>query len=168
MNEQEKAEQGFELNESIKKRELARRKLFGLNVIDLVRMYDDDLYQSVLGKGVEPKWSAYLSQIEVYYSRWQVERWRRFYNLYIKKLGLEIDSFIDIPESRLQALLPLVKTVEEAEEWFGKARILTAQDFSIEVREAKGLPLPDDCKHQHEVYRICKRCGDKIKQDVQL
>ena len=68
------AEKAFKIHQDIIEREKQRRKLFGLNAIDLVQMFDKNFYKSILGEGVEAKWAGYLADIEIYYSRSKIGR----------------------------------------------------------------------------------------------
>ena len=59
---------------------------------------------------------------------------------------------------RLVKLLPVVNE-ENKEEWLGKAKMLTANDFNDEIQIAKGKISQEDCSHEEkEMYYNCKLC----------
>lgn len=159
----ENPELSFKLNEDIKERELTRRKLFLDNVIDLVKMHDENLFPAILGKGIDPSWSGFLSQIEVLYSRTKVERWRKIWKRFVVELKVDPKDFFSVPETRLEDIAKFVGD-EDIDEWIEKAKQLIPSDWKHELKDLRGLPSKESCEHSHEVYRICKHCGDKIKQ----
>ena len=127
-------------------------------------MFEKELYKAVLGDENAP-WSAFLGQVEIFYSRSRVNTLLRIYRKFTKELGMTPDDYFDVPLSRLEALLPVVEA-NNRQEWVDKARVLLRKDFDIELRQAKGLPFEDD-DHEHDMvqYEICSRCGLKTKHD---
>lgn len=164
MKNENQAQKAFEIDKSIKENELTRRKLFISNILNLIQMYDEDLYKYILGEGVEPKWSSYLADVEKFYSRSKIERWRRIINKLVKKLGIDINSIADIPETRLKELCSVCDTKEKAEELITQAKVLTSLDFKNLIRKEKGLPTTDECEHILVEYEICSKCGLKHKK----
>lgn len=179
MEQQEKeknAEKAFKIHQDIIEREKQRRKLFGLNVLDLVIMYGKDFYKLILGEGAEAKWNGYLSDIEIYYSRSKIERWRRIIEKLIQQFGLEIDTFIDIPETRLEGVVDIIKArekdkkeviLEDVEKLLHMAREMISLDWNNIVKKERGKITTEECEHKKmDVYRICKVCGFRIKQNI--
>lgn len=163
---EERAKQAFELDQSIKGNEKQRRKLLISNILDLIKMHDNGLYKSVLGEGVEPKWSGYLSDVGVFYTRSKIARWRRIITKLIQQYNLDINNLIDVPETRLEDIVRISKNKEDAELLIEKAKLYIGMDWINLVRTAKGKPTMEDCPHNFEVYRVCKDCGAKSKQQI--
>lgn len=168
MNLEEKGKKAFNIHKQIEAREIKRRELFAQNVLDLVQMHDEKLYEPILGFDPPPKWSGYLGLIELFYSRSQVERWRKIINKLVKDWDIEPKVFITIPETRLEDIANLIQDKKEGLELLAQAGTVTAMDWRRIVQELKGEPTSDTCKHGYEVYRICKKCGDKIHQDIRM
>jgi len=164
MEDTNKAQKAFEIDKSIKEDELKRRMLFISNIQKLIQMYDEDLYQFILGEGVEPKWSAYLADIEKFYSRGKIERWRKIITKLVTKFGIDINSIIYIPETRLEDIANNSNSKEEAEELITQAKVLTSLDFKNLLREKQGKPTTDECEHKMVEYEICSICGVKKKR----
>ena len=164
MKEENKSQKAFEIDKSIKDNELQRRKLFISNILSLVQMYDEGLYKHILGEGVEPNWAGYLGDIQKYYTRSKIERWRKIINKLIKKFGIDINSFIEVPETRLEAISRVSETKEEAESLIMDAKILTARDFRDLINKKLGKPTTDNCEHKFVEYAICLVCGLKNKK----
>ena len=164
MEEQNKAQIAFEIDKSIKDNELTRRKLFIKNILSLVQMYDEKLYQYLQGEGVKPNWAGYLGDVEKYYTRSKIERWRKIINKLIKGFGIDINLIIEVPETRLEAISKIAKTKEEAENLIMDAKMLTSRDFKNLILTKRGKPTTDECVHKFVEYEICKRCGLKNKK----
>lgn len=151
--------EAFNRHTRIVEREQIRRRLLAENMKDFTEMFETQQYKAFLGDETAP-WGAYLSEVDVYYTRSRVDMWRRIFAIFTQKLGIVATEYCDIPESRLYDLTTVkIKNIEEAKEWFGKARTLTPQDFRDETREAKGLPISDECKHDFKNFEICSHCG---------
>lgn len=158
MNEQEqRGYDGFELHKYIEKNELKRRRLLLENIECLEKIYKDKLYKEILGDD-SAEWSAYLSQIEVYYTRAKIRKLLKI----SEKFKMQLDKIIDIPISRLMDITSLENV--DYDEWFDKARVLTPRDWRIEIRHAKGLVTADTCEHQMVPYEICGICGEKHRK----
>lgn len=57
-------------------------------------------------------------------------------------------------------ILPVVKDKLSAEEWLGKAKVLTREDLRTEIRIAKGGTPPEDCSHGDSyTIKVCRTCG---------
>ena len=179
MKQQEKEQRGeeaFQLYQEIKDNELQRRKLFISNMLDLVKMYDKKLYKEVLGEGTEPKWSGFLADVAIYYSRAKIERWQRIIEKLVKEFNIEVDSFIDIPETRIDEVIDIVKRIErkekrkikkeEVEKLLNTAREIIPLDWKNIIRKSKGEETTEECKHEFQIYQICKKCGFRAKLDI--
>ena len=153
----------FNRHQTIIGREIARRRLFAENVLDLSEMFENQEYKVILGFDPPPQWSGYLSQVEVYYSRGQVERWRKIVKKLIKDFGFIIDEIVDIPEGRLEDITKISETKDEANELIVIAKTALPRDWKITINKRIGKPNPDDCEHKPEHFAICKRCGNKEK-----
>jgi len=164
MENENKSEKAFKLDKQIKERELERRKLFISNVLDLVQVYDEQLYKYVQGEGAEPNWAGYLGDINKYYPRSKIERWRRIINKLIKKFDIDINSFVSVPETRLEIISSIAENKEDAENLIADAKILTSRDFTNLIRVRQGKPVEDNCNHKFVTYDICYKCGTKVKQ----
>lgn len=162
LNEEQAAEYADKLHREIITAESFRRQMLYKVASHLEELRDSHLYQSLLGDKTA-KFSAYLSQIEIYYSRAKVHALLRIFTRLTSVLGLESESYSDIPQSRLIDILPIV-TKENYEDWFSKARTLLSRDWKIEVRQAKGkITEEDEHEHDYEKYEICSVCGQKHK-----
>lgn len=160
-----KGNEAHEIHERVAKNELIRRQLFAENGMLLGKMYHDKLYKAHLGDKDAP-WSAYLAEISVYYSRNETKSFLRIYRKYIIGLGLDWDTFSDIPTNRLLDMIPVLDPGVDIDLWFDSARTLTPKDWKIEIRKAKGLETEDDEDHECKMvdYEICSVCGKKHKK----
>lgn len=153
-------EHAFKLHESIVQNGRIRRGLLYTVAADLKEMKDSGLYKSILGDD-KADFKAYLSQIEVYYSRAKIHTLLRIFTRFTEVLNVYPIEYDDIPQSRLIDILPIV-TKENYKEWLSKARVLLSKDWKIEVRTAKGqMTEEDDHTHDFETYERCKICGGK-------
>ena len=163
MTNQENAQKAFDIDKSIKANELQRRKLFIANILGLIQMYDEKLYQYLQGEGVKPNWAGYLSDTEKYYTRSKVEMWRKILNRLVKKFGIDINLIIEVPATRLEKVARFSKNKEEAELLIADAKVLTSRDFKDLIRKKQGKVSLDDCQHEFVEYKICSVCGLKNK-----
>ncbi len=148
------------LHDKISQNETARRVLLSENAAYLSELEENKLYTSILGDETAP-WSAYLGQVETFYSRSQANSLIRVYRV-MKRLEIPLTNYYDIPLSRLVDILPIL-TKENAEDWFGRARLFVSKDWKVETRKEKGLITEED-EHEHEmkVFEQCEKCGFKI------
>lgn len=160
--DEKRGKKAFELDKVLKENEEQRRRLMMSNIHLLDEIFEEELYKEVLGDENAP-WSAYLGQIETYYSRSEVKNLLRVYKKFSKELGLPVGDYADLPRSRLIEIIPLVNKTN-VHDWIDKAVVLLSKDWKIEVRKAKGLPTEDD-DHEHEFtkFEVCEICGLKIK-----
>jgi hypothetical protein len=157
-----RGEQAFELDQKIKTNELQRRTLLAENARLLSTVFDKKLYKEILGFE-DGEWAGYLSDVEVFYSRNEVNSYIRVYKKLTGELGLDPENWVQFPITRLADVLPIL-TAENAEDWFSKIGVLTSRDWAIELGKAKGkITEEDEHKHQMIDYRICKVCGKKEK-----
>lgn len=164
MNTQEEGIQAFELHQLIVENERQRRILLGKNIANLKLMKDSLLFKVILGDN-EAEWSAYLGQVETFYSRNEVYNLIRIYNKFVVELGCDFSNICDIPISRLSELV-LVVDKHNLEDLLANARVLTSQDFRNSIRGIKGLATIDD-GHPHLFvdYKICSVCGERHKKE---
>lgn len=164
MKEENKGDIAFSFHKKIIDNEKKRRELFAENASILSMMLEQEHYKAILGD-INADWAAYLGQIEVFYSRNEVNNIINIHNKFVKELHILPAEFSDIPRSRLVDIIPFVNN-SNYEDWFAKARVLTGRDWNIEVRKEKGL-LTEEDEHDHEMqtYNICKKCGAKHKID---
>ena len=156
------SEKAFERHQSIIRRELERRKLFLENISDLWEMFNTQEYKVILGLD-DAQWAGYLGEVAIYYTRSQVERWRKIWQKLEKELEIKPETFIDIPETRLADISNLVSSKEEVEDWFSKARTAIPLDWKNHLAEYRGKPTSEECKHNFQGYEICKICGERHK-----
>lgn len=158
-----RAEAAFSTHRQIEANEKLRRQLLVDNASLLVDMLDKDYYKDILGDETAP-WSGYLGQIEIYYSRYQIDSYVRVYKKLVGKLGIPAKAWMDIPITRLTDCLKLIDATNY-EDWFSNALVLTSKDWTIKVRDAKGLVTEETEGHEHnmEQYEICTQCGLKQK-----
>lgn len=148
------------LHTFITENEIKRRNLLAKNAELITEMIDTGAYKLVLGDEKAPV-TAYLAQLEVYYSRSEVSRFRAIVKTF-KALGVGLDVF-DIPDSRLTDIAKFA-TKENIEEFLMNARTFTSTDWNSYVRLQKGLPVEEDCvEHDFETIHVCKKCTKKTK-----
>lgn len=159
MNEK-RAQIAWDLHKEIVENEKGRRLLMAKNAELLSKIYDHNYYQELLGDE-QGKWSGYLGELNVFYSRSKVFNLVAIYKKFTNELNISSEEWIQIPTSRLVDILPFI-TKENYEDWFSKALTLTGRDWLIESRRAKGLVTEED-EHQHRFvkYDICEICGKK-------
>jgi hypothetical protein len=153
-------ERAFSKHQNIKDREQERRKLLAQNMIALVEMFETQEYRAVMGDD-EASWSAYLSEIEVFYARGKVEKWRKIYKVLVEGCGIDLSELQILPESRLESLSKILTPEMDLKEWLNKAEILAPQDWKDEVAPFIGKPDSEHCQHNLETFEICSVCGLK-------
>lgn len=160
MSEIERGELGFKIHSRIIEREETRRRLLAENAVDLCHMYEQKLYKDYFGDEAAP-WAAYLGEVNIFYSRNQIDSYIKVYRKFSRELEIPPEVWVEVPISRLVDILPIV-TKEDVEEWLVKGKMLLTKDWSIVVRQAKGLLSEEDHEdHDNNVYKICKVCGKK-------
>lgn len=165
--QEELGKEGFDLHQTLIANEEARRLLLAKNAAILARMYDEDLYQYVLGDDRAP-WAAYLAELKIFYTRNQIDSFIKVYRKFTKELGIPEDVWIESPVTRLVDILPIVNK-DNWEDYLIKSRILTTKDWMIEIRQAKGLLTEEEHEeHDDQFYRVCKQCGRKriLEEDI--
>lgn len=160
LSQEQKGEAAFKYHTEIVANETERRKLLSRNAELLTDMIGLGLYKIFLGdETAQP--AAYLSQLEVFYSRLQLNRLRAIQRHFKERLGIDPVTIFDIPESRLSDLL-VVTTPENVEELLGLARTMLPRDWAAHIRGLKNLPTPESCPgHKYVEYEICAICGEK-------
>lgn len=158
---EKEGQRAFELHKQIADNELERRRLLLVNMQFVNELHSSGLYKAVLGDEKAP-WSAYLGQHEVFYSREKVWQYDRIWEVFVKGLRAKPEDIVDIPTSKLIALIPLINK-GNLEKWLDEARALTTQDFNDEIRVAQGKVSYVDCKHRFEKYEICRDCNFRHK-----
>lgn len=162
MNEEQRGRVAFEIDTRIKDRENKRRILLAENAKDLATILEQKYYKELLGDEDAP-WAGYLSDLQVFYSRNEIDCLIRVYKKLSGKLNIPKEAWIEVPISRLIDILPLVDE-KNYEKWFVKGLTLTTRDWNIEVRHAKGkVTEEDEHEHRNQTYEICKVCGKKAK-----
>lgn len=156
------AGEAFKRHERIAEREKVRRALFLDNVVDLVKMFDTQEYKAILGFGPDAKWSGYLALTEVFMARGEIEQWRKIYDTFVVKLGVDIGEFIDIPATRLLKIAQYAHTKDELLELMSHARTDTPQAWRDTCAEKSGRITSDQCSHlQKRTFEQCEKCGSK-------
>ncbi len=163
LNLEEKGKEAFKIHNSIVDNERMRRALLAVNAELLQEMLGKGLYKIYLGDmSAEP--AAYLSQIEVFYSRNQISRLRAAYRLFRERFGMDLATVFDIPDSRLYDVIKVAKE-ENIDELLGFARHMLPRDWRNHIRSLKKLPTTENCNHHRFTdYAICIDCGDKIRK----
>lgn len=160
MNEA-RGKKAWELNEEIKNNEEQRRVLLARNAVLLSEILDKKYYKELLGFE-DAEWSGYLADLDIYYTRNQINTYVRIHNKLTRELKIDPEDWIRIPVTRLGECLPFI-TRENYEEWFSKASMCISSDWRIELDRAKGKEIEDDHKHDMVNYEICRICGEKHK-----
>ena len=158
VNKEKLGELFFGLNKAIKEKELERRKLMIENIDTLANIFDKKLYKVEF-----EDWAGFLGQIEVFYSRTEVNRFLIIKKRLIDEFNFDPYTFLDIPVVRLENITKFAKNKAHASELIDKAKTLTSQDWRNEINVLKGKPAMEDCKHDFQGYEICKICGLKRK-----
>lgn len=158
-------EEAFNLYQQIKTNEKERRKLFILNVVSLAEIYNKKLYKEILGDEMEAKWSGLLADLEIYYTRSKIERWRRIITKLVGELKVNPEELIEIPETRLENIVNIYdKQEQRIDELLELAKNMIPIDWRNLVRIAQGKVSTDDCEHEFQEYKICKKCGFRVKK----
>ena len=153
------------LHDMIVTNEEERRKLFFENVLMLSSLKKSKLYKDLLDPQTDRSWVSYLAQLEIYYSRWSIERWMKIYDKLIKELDIKVDTLRGIPETRLYELA-IVSDKNNVDEWISRAKTATSLDWRNFLAENKGLPTTEECKHKNsKFYSICDDCGFRHKEN---
>ena len=160
LDQEKRGKIAFSLHSKIVEREEQRRNLLALNAVDLVHMFESELYKDMLGDEDAP-WAAYLGELTIFYSRNQINSYIKVYQKYTKELGVPPEAWVEVPITRLIDALPVV-TASNWEEWMVKGKTLTTRDWNIELRQLKGLLTEEEHEvHDDNIYKICKQCGRK-------
>lgn len=161
--EEQRGSKAFNLSQKVANNELERRRLFLENIKILREIRDEELYKDILGDE-HGKWAGYLGDVEVYYSRWQVQRWIFILERLVDGFGLDPSTFFDIPESRLEEIAQHANS-SNATFLVDSARTLIPQAWRDTIAELKGKPTSEICHHNYQVYEICRVCGSRHQVD---
>ena len=148
----------FKLNESVKDKERTRRALMIENIKDICNIFNNKLYKVEF-----EEWTGFLGQIEIFYSRTEINRFIKIKKRLIDEFGFDAYKIFDIPVTRLENIAVYSKDKEQAQELLGKANVLTSRDWRNEMNKLRRRPQMEDCKHQCVGYEICNFCGFKRK-----
>lgn len=151
-----------ELHQKVAQNEEMRRALLMENMQMLSQLKTKNLYRAILGDERAP-WSAYLGQLEVFYSRNEVNNYIRIYDKFINELGVDKNRIYKITRSRLFDLIPIINR-ENVDELLSMAEVLLSQDWVNEMRIRRGKTSIDECPHSFVEYEICQECGSKHKK----
>ena len=152
MNQEEiQGQNYFNLKQRIIEREKDRRTLFIENLPDLSLMFDSNLYKTEF-----EDWAGFLGEIEIFYSRNEVDTWRRIYDRF-KELEISPEDYVDVPISRLDQIRQFAEDKEIAIDLLDKAKVLTSRDWKDEIAEKQGRPVSANCSHDYKLYEICKQ-----------
>lgn len=155
-------EAAFDLHEMIRKNEKNRRILLAQNAALLSEMLEKKLYKVYLGDA-EAEWGAYLGELEIFYSRNEINTYIRLYKKLTQELEVPADIWVEVPITRISDAIPVL-TKENYSQWLAAAVSLTSRDWRIELARAKGKPSEDDGHHHHDsIHKICSICGRKSK-----
>lgn len=158
------AEKAFATHQRIVEREKKMRELKMENIVDYDDMYQSQGYRVVMGdQGAS--WSSYLSQVDVYRSRSEINAWTKLYERLCVEYGFSKDILVDIPIGRLVAVAVLATSKDDAQEMITLARGASTVDWKEEINKRKGKPMPED-GHQHNFAHlaVCEKCGFKKKE----
>lgn len=151
-------DKAFEVHSRIVERELARRALLADNVKDLTWMFDTQHYKGILGFDPPPQWTGYLGMVELYYSRAEVERWRKIYH-YFDSIDTSLDTVFDIPPTRLEDIAKIAPDVIKLNLLLSQARQLGSLEWKNALAEFQGKPTSDECDHKMRIEERCTKCG---------
>ncbi|HOE15458.1 MAG TPA: hypothetical protein PLH82_02125 [Candidatus Paceibacterota bacterium] len=154
------SDEAFNRHQRIAEREKIRRELLIENMRDLLQQFGTQGYKVILGDE-DSEWTAYLSEVEVFYPRTRIDRWRKILSVLVNSYHIEPLSFIDIPEIRLEAVSKLSKNKDEALEWLSRARTAVPLDWRNHIAEHYGKPTSEECQHDFQRFEICRICGKK-------
>jgi hypothetical protein len=159
MNEQQIGELAFQLHQELTANETMRRGLLIRNIEILEEIFNKGLYRDLLGDP-NGEWAGYLSSIDVFYSRSEVNRWLKIKKVLADKFGFKLMDLLDIPISRLATVASIAKTKEQAEELLGYAKTNLPRDWKDLVNSLRGKHTTDDGHvHNFKRYEICRICG---------
>jgi len=122
------------------------------------------LYKIQNEKLYEPHWSSFEEFCWEFkdISSSTVSKLISVYKKFILEFNLSPVKLNNIGYSLLYAIIPVVKTKEDADEWLLKAEELTRSDLSKFIKEKQtGIDMTK-CKHKdfYEI-RICRDCGER-------
>ena len=164
MTDEQKGELAFESNKKVTENEKKRRELFADNIDLLEKIQTEELYKDILGDQ-EAEWIAYLSQLDVYYTRSEISKWLRVKYKISQGFGFDFRTLLDIPITRLDKIASLAKDKTDAEGLIAKARVYTTKQWRDEVNIRTGKATSDDGhEHQYVNFEICTECGNKHKK----
>jgi hypothetical protein len=99
--------------------------------------------------------NEFIAIPELGFARSTAELFKTIYKTFIRKLGLPPEDVANIEITKLQKILPIMRSVknkEEAAEWLGMASTLSRGDLGNTVRESMGLPPLTMKDKEHETY----------------
>lgn len=154
-------DKAFDVHKMICEIELQRRELLAKNIRLLTEMFDKQYYKAILGEPPTPRWAGYLGMIEIYYSRGEVERWRKIYHVFVEDFQMKFETFIEIPVSRLEQIAQFAKNKEDAEKLISLAAHNNPQEWRDTLLIHEGKPDHYDCEHTNKIFQECTKCGNK-------
>lgn len=164
LTKEQRGEEGWNIDQRVKARELQRRKLFAENVKDIHEILSKQLYKDILGDETA-EWTAYLGELEVYYPRNTIYPLMKIYEKFELEFEKPFADVCHIPKQRLLDIGRIIKSKDDLPDWLNKAETLLARDWRDEIRQYQGLPSTLDCNHDKmQLYEICKSCGVKHRK----
>ena len=139
------------------------RRCFLLNIAAILfNMKERQWYKDILGDE-DAKWSAYLSQVELMFSRHHVKYLIGIYHYFILQREISIDEVANYPFSRLTDIIKFANSDEKVDMMLEVALVATPQDWRDTVKEVQGKTTSEDCEHLFADIKICEHCGKKVK-----
>ncbi len=152
--------EAFERHQKIVERERMRREFLVENMRDIVSIFKTQQYKAILGDESAP-WSGYLAEVEVYYPRNKVEKWRRIIEMF-DSIGASLELSMGIPESRLDDLTQIsISNKDSFIDWLSQAKTALPLDWKNFIAESKGKPTSENCQHSFKKLEVCSICGVK-------
>ena len=161
--EQRRGEDGFDLHQKIIVRERERRisliKIGGL----LYEIKKQQLFKDILGDE-QAKWSAYLSQTEIMFSRHKVKYLLQIHSYFILQRQISPEELARYPLSRIIEIIKYANSDEKINSLLQVAAVALPQDWRDTINELRGKIPSEDCNHLFENIKVCENCGKKVKQ----
>lgn len=162
--EERRGAKAFEKHQRALEIEKQRRQLAFPLAETFYHMYENQWYKDVLGDE-KATWSAYLSQVEVMFSRHRVKYMIEVYRYFILERKFDPEELSSYPMARLIDIVKCIESDDQADELLAVAGTALPQDWRDTLAEVTGKVTSENCEHTFTELKICETCGKRVRHD---
>lgn len=163
-NMENQPNKAFELHKIIVENVRAIREKNLENYLLLDSIQEEELYKTILGDE-DSEFVAYLADVDIFYTRAKVERWKLIRKKLMKEMELDYTLLLNVPEFRLEEIARYGKDKQTVLELLEQAKTLLSFDWANVVLALRGKQTMEECSHKFKEYEICSTCSFRHKKE---